>query len=349
MNLSAKEISGLPTIIDVMEMLAERENVRRISNSKELHTWKMLEEGYYMPVAADSNRNLVQLLPTGPYYGMYYRGQNRFFEKCVPTLFRKCTKEERVLSRLKANGFQLQVLTHPVVQKLMDHGIAINLEALSQHYGFDTNRLDVTNDKWVAAFFATTCFHDGKYQPVDRGFGEGFGVLYASKPHITPMDSEFSELMTRLDSIGFQFFPRPTSQSAYGFLINEDEDFEEFPFFEKILFRHDKRASDWVYEMSYRQRKYFPKDSLTQLAELIAKDNVISYEAILRCQQNDYPTMSIDDLTALCVSKGIQVQRDSQYTFPDEVKSKELEDWNKFGEHEIVYRMLTPRFIHASS
>ena len=58
MNLSAKEISGLPTIIDVLEMLAERENVRRISNPKELHPWKMLEEGHFMPISADSNRNL---------------------------------------------------------------------------------------------------------------------------------------------------------------------------------------------------------------------------------------------------------------------------------------------------
>ena len=132
-------------------------------------------------------------------------------------------------------------------------------------------------------------------------------------------------------------------------MINEGENFEELHFFEKILFRHDKRASDWVYEMSYRQRKYFPMDSLTQLAELIEKDNVISYEAIRCCQQNDYPTMSMDDLITLCMNKGFQVQRESKYTFPDEVKSKELEDWNKFGEHEIVYRMLPPRFIHASS
>lgn len=349
MNLSAKEISGLPTIIDVLEMLAERENVRRISNPKELHPWKMLEEGHFMPISADSNRNLVQFLPTGHCFGMYYRGQNQLYEKCVPTLFRKRTKDERFLSRLKANEFQLQVLTHPVVQELVDHGVAINLEALSQHYGFDTNRLDVTNDKWVAAFFATTHFKDGKYQPVDRDFGEGFGVLYASKPSVTPMNSEFSELLNRLDSIGFQFFPRPTSQSAYGFLINEGENFEEFPFFEKILFRHDKKASDWVYEISYRQRKYFPKDSLTQLAELIAKDNVISYEAIRRCQQNDYPNLSIDELTALCVSKGIQVQQESKYAFSDEVKNKELEEWNKIGKNDFLYKTVAPRLIHAGS
>lgn len=205
MKLTAGEISELPTIIDVMETLAERENIRKITNPKELHPWKMLEEGYYMPVLSGSDNNLVQFLPTGPCFGLYYRGQNQFYQECAPTLYRKKTKEEEILSRLKANEFQLQVLTHPVVQELMISGVAINLEALSQHYGFDTNRLDLTNDKWVAAFFATTYFKDGKYYPVDEGFGEGFGVLYASKPDITPLNPKFSELMTRLDSIGFHF------------------------------------------------------------------------------------------------------------------------------------------------
>lgn len=346
MKLSAGEISKLPTIIDVMETLAERENTRRISHPKELHPWKMLEEGYYMPVSSGSDNKLVQFLPTGPCFDLYYRGQNQFFQKCAPTLYRKKTKEDRMLSRLKANEFQLQVLTHPVVQELMIRGVAINLEALSQHYGFDTNRLDLTNDKWVAAFFATTHFKDSKYQPVGKDFGDGFGVLYASKPDTTPLDSEFSGLMTRLDSIGFQFFPRPTSQSAYGFLINEGENLEDFPFFEKHLFRHDKQASDWVYEISYRQRKYFPKDSLTQLADLISKDKVVSYEAVRRCQQNEYPTMSIDDLTTACMSKGLMIQKESKHTFSDEVKKKDLEEWNNFGKNEFVYKTISTDGIY---
>lgn len=345
--MTAREISELPTIIDVMETLAERENKRRITNPKELHPWKMLEEGYYMPVSSSSSNNLVQFLPTGPCFGLYYRGQNQFYQECAPTLYRKKAKEERILSRLKANEFQLQVLTHPVVQELMILGVAINLEALSQHYGFDTNRLDLTNNKWVAAFFATTYFKDGKYHPVDKGYGEGFGVLYASKPDMTPLNPKFGELMTRLDSIGFQFFPRPTSQSAYGFLINEGENFEGFPFFEKYLFRHDKQASDWVYEGSYRQKKYFPKDSLTQLAELISKDNVVSYEAVQRCQQNEYPTLSMDDLTALCASKGYKIQKESKHTFSEEVKKKDLEEWNNFGKNEFVYKTVAPRMVYV--
>lgn len=348
MNLSAKEIAKLPNILDVMEMLAESENSDRIKNAKELHPWKMLEEGYFMPISSDNDKNLVKFLPTGPCFGKYYRGQNQYYPYCKPTLLRKRALNDRMLSRLKANEFQIQILTHPIIQELVQHGVDVNLEALAQHYGFDTKILDLTNDKWVAAFFATTQYKNGDYYPVGSDFGEGYGVLYVAKSFLKPFNSaNFELLMARTDSIGFQFFPRPTSQSAYGFLMNDGENFDDSVLFDKFFFRHDQKASEWVFEISYRQKKYFPNDTLTQIANCILQDNGVSSDAVLRCQKYDYPKSSVDELKEICVSQGFEIYDHSKHGFSDEMIKNDVEEWESYGRNVFAHKTITPRLVSS--
>ena len=70
--------------------------------------------------------------------------------------------------------------------------------------------------------------------------------------------------------IGYQYFYRPSKQSSFGFGLSRGEDFNESPYFDKVFFRHDIEASTIVFDMSYRQKRFIPQDSLSKLARKIA-------------------------------------------------------------------------------
>lgn len=58
--------------------------------------------------------------------------------------------------------------------------------ALAQHYGSPTELLDLTVDKWVAAFFACTKY-DSKtdtYRPTDERDGNGVFYSYSDIPDV---------------------------------------------------------------------------------------------------------------------------------------------------------------------
>ena len=67
--------------------------------------------------------------------------------------------------------------------------------------------------------------------------------------------------------------------------MQKGEDFNESPYFERVLFRHNLDASKLVYEMSYKQRRFIPKDGLSRLARQIAESNEVTRRAVERCLQ----------------------------------------------------------------
>ena len=348
MNLSKNEIRELPTILDVMDILAARENIRKNANPTNLHPWKAFEIGYYIPVSMGAGSATIRYIPSGPCYATFYRGQNCHFDKCIPSFYRIDSLEKMIVARLLVHEFQLLVLSHPIINELICRTVSVNLEALAQHYGFATNMMDVSNDKWTAAFFACTKCDKGNYSPVDENYGDGFGVIYVSTPDPQLGESDLETLLFRTDSIGFHFFPRPTSQSAYGFLMNKGENFDKNPFFEKILFRHDKKASQWVFETSYRQKKYFPYDSLTDVANRILQNKRVSQNALERFCSYECKCLSKNDVISICRKEGVQITAETDYKFPEDDLRKDLEQWYAFGRKEFLSRIVSvPMIAHA--
>ena len=93
----------------------------------------------------------------------FFRGENQDFPCSIPSLRRKTmgmSKKQEELMRTVANMriWQFRKLLWNNINvvpyweaKLSD----VNYKALAQHYGFDTNLLDLTNDFRIALFFAT--------------------------------------------------------------------------------------------------------------------------------------------------------------------------------------------------
>ena len=148
--LSQREIDALPTILDVVERLSKMENDSLLKHNAALFPGDAFQdEGRYAFVSETWNRNVVRLMPVSATPYTYYRGQSRFYEQCVPSIFRRNENGELpsevdiAYNRIKICEFERLLSTHPVFCEL-SHMISVNPVALAQHYGLTTEYLDIT-------------------------------------------------------------------------------------------------------------------------------------------------------------------------------------------------------------
>lgn len=351
--LSQTEIDALPTILDVVEQISKMENDMLLRNGVTVFPGDAFQdEGRYAFVSETWNRNVVRLMPVSPTPYTYFRGQSRFYEQCKPSLFRMNAKGELpsekdiAYNRIKICEFEMLLATHPVFCEL-SHNISVNPVALAQHYGMTTEYLDITNSKWVAAFFASTRYDydTDTYHPVGRDYGEGYGVMYISKPYeYGDVDGEFFQKNV---VIGFQYFERPTRQSSFGYKMQAEEDLNESPYFEKVFFRHDLEASRIVFYMSYKQKRFIPKDSLSRLARQIAESNQVTRRALERCLQMCYRDKDMAYLEDVCAAKGLDIRDDNKpmAEFSQEELELDWKAWNEFGRADLESRILPIRYV----
>jgi len=344
MALTAEQIQKLPTMLDVLEYLSVIENQNVQSMLGNTIPWlDLYKDGYYNWVSDKPWTNEAKLMPLSKTPFLLMRGQNDYFPTCVPSLYRKqknMTDDAFVtLSRIRSAEFMLAYDKHPVIQELRQN-CQVEDMAIAQHYGFATEYLDITNNKWVAAFFATTRFEENTYLPVENGFGRGYGVLYLMKNGVGPLDKE---LQNRLRILGFQYFQRPSRQNTMAYRMERGENFDNSPVFCRIVFRHNTEASKLVYEYSFRQNRYFPKDTLSEIAREIRKpDYKISMGAIEKSRELGV-TFSDEEIQALLSNYHIGI---NEYDHPIagfsmEVIAKEWDEWHNFG-REYLQRHTLP-------
>ena len=181
-KLSDEEIDALPTILDLVERISAHENRLVAPLSSQVPIPPFYDEGRYNFVSDDRDRSVVRLMPTSQSPFTFYRGQSRYYDVCLPSLYRDNDEDGIAFHRLKLCEFSCLLETHPVFREVAQI-TQVDIVALAQHYGLTTEYLDITNSKWVAAFFASTRYDysTDSYYPVGRDYADGYGVLYWSK------------------------------------------------------------------------------------------------------------------------------------------------------------------------
>ena len=201
----------------------------------------------------------------------YYRGQSkRYYKKpeekepeCVPSLYRSNMSDSgRFLERLKYCELHLLLETYPLCAKFRNAFIfrypdgkeeVFNFNvyhlAIAQHYGIATELIDVTSDKWIAAFFASTKYENEEYSPYRE---VGTGVFYT----ITEQTPE----QPSIRPIGIQPFSRPGEQRGYAVPMGEKENFEDKA--SVIEFKHYPEINEFIFNYTNRSKKLFPRDVL---------------------------------------------------------------------------------------
>lgn len=164
---------------------------------------------------------------------------------------------------------------------------SVLFEPLAQHYGLETEWLDITSDLEVALFFAT-CGWDAekkKWYPLTKEQTESspqkqYGVIF----HIPEFAANSSLMMSTLEwegkdeylsnvilPIGFQPFMRCHSQHAYGIHMRTPFPLQEDITFEKLYFRHSEKLSREVYDRMNGGQAIYPQEGLNDFADIIDK------------------------------------------------------------------------------
>lgn len=331
-RFTQEEIEALPNILDVLDHLAKMENEDRPKlNEYYIFGPEFWEDGYFYC----SRRDIGYVLaPTSQSTFTYLRGQNKEYSPSYPSLFRQEYSNiyNQAIARAKSMEFILIIMSHPVVQMMLKQGIYINFDALCQHYGFATQIMDLTNNKWVAAFMASTKWdkESGKYLPIGEDFGDGFGVLYISNANIYRYIKN-----DKITPIGYQFFKRPSMQSCFGMHMEKNDDFTKFNEFDTIYFRHDIKAASYVYAMSYRQNKFSPHDYIAELANEVIYSKKLSSKALSYTYNQFYKDKPENFMKKACECNNIEII-DKQVAYYDSlIMDEECKEWIREGQFRV--------------
>lgn len=260
-------------------------------------------------------RLVCSLKPNLRDVGFLYRGQRKYYPRCVPSMFRDPDKRYFADSVVLAQEFRLNLETHPLYRLLWrginlgGHDVIIEMDpyGLAQHYGFHTAVTDFTSDFDVAAFFATTeSSHNGVHQPVKSS--DSYGVLY-----LLPLDGKSQPFAPGPDryhfsTIGLQLFPRSGMQR--GFLLNVGNtpmaDLHNDNRFMHAFFRHDPNVSRHYINRFSGADSLFPPDVAQCIADRILSTRTVS-EAVVLENIRDNPHNTEDQIRQCLHDNGIKV------------------------------------------
>ena len=222
-----------------------------------------------------SDGELCRLIPTlsAPFSSPFiYRGQTSRFQPCVPGVFRglplldhpqrlpRSDLARCFMHRVRLEEFLDALEGHPATAFAKEIGLARFPMALAQHYEMVTDRLDLTQNPDIAAFFATN------YPGGDGGWVEehgGVGVIY----RLRVRDFWRSQSPdSPLEWIGRQALPRPGEQKAYTLQLPFGCDFESLPV-EAFTFEQDQSWGRKLRSQFHEGRKLFPLDVMSEVAE----------------------------------------------------------------------------------
>jgi hypothetical protein len=216
---------------------------------------------------------------TSPFASAFlYRGQTARYRPCLPSVFRgisvsRCESAgwaglslaERVrliVERVRLDEFVSALFDHPASAYAREIGLKLHPMALAQHYELATDRLDLTQDQMVAAFFATNTRTEEGWVPVDAGTGVMYRLAAgAFRKHMPG----------KLVCIGKQTLPRPGEQKAHTLTLQLVLDFERLPI-EIYTFSQDSSCGQRLNDRFNGGASLFPPDVLAEVAETICSE-----------------------------------------------------------------------------
>lgn len=347
-----RTLGGYPTILDIMESLADYEaehnGIRKYPLSENRQwLYQIKEPGHYFAVQSQENPNMMVLFPTGPSAFSLYRGESRDYKECKPSILRTADEDTLLLSRLQTEELECILRNHPIIGELINRPIMIEkfgiqfwlkvqFEGLAQHYGIATPFLDMTNNKWVAAFFAITNYKDGKYNLVKPSKDQAWGCFYRwEQPNYREKGLDVPQ------PLGMQYFNRPGCQSAFALDLTRLGDLNNCEEVERIYFRHDKEANQLVYDLCQQGRMFFPEDGMEALVGSLKGLKSFSEEAVERCRVKHYGDKTSEEMREFMKRIGLKMVKKPEIGFEKDKVEVELEVWNREGRQRYLTELIT--------
>ena len=317
----------LPTLLEVVRQLkTEQNNAERWAKQH----FQTVEDGCFSARAI--NQEEFILAPYPEFGALIYRGQNQFYEPCLPSLGReKPTKVERLINTVRLAEFELLLANHPAVQdcqqwSLMGLRFKVDYEALAQHYLLKTGLLDFSSNPVVAAFFACSEFNydEQTYRPIlsDR---RPPGVLYrlnAAADISVRYDNPYS------GTVGFQPLRRPAEQYAWSYRLPKRASLNSQRFLSIYEFIHSPKDSIAVFEVFEGGTKLFPHDIVSVKAQQVIATKRLSREALELAISRSKSTWKKHSAMNAFARKGVEVTDKSEIMFSPQELVEMRSDWD---------------------
>ena len=290
-GLDEKKPETLPNILEVLDVVCYDEEKYAVLYDQKTTMAKMGQ-------GAHDNDGVIDCIvnPVGEYIyltkglakNLFYRGQTIKHVPCYPSLYRKLDERQQFIERIKLCEFSLLLRKSPA-STFFDEGLNSHLgngndehhsmhiddEALAQHYGIKTPYLDLTADKWVAAFFACCDYKimpKGERDVYEKHHKDDVGVfyIYHGEPDYTP-DGDFRP-------IGMQPQSRPVMQAGYVRKLQEKQNFDTLA--TAIPFRFDSGCASILYWLFDQSGHIQPPEVIDLKAKrIVEEDRCFSEEA----------------------------------------------------------------------
>ena len=338
-----------PTILDILkDVVAQEEDMALYDmplDKERTSLHDMRRVGHYVMIF-DHRMNMPLLNPTSRSIFTYYRGQNIFYERCLPSLYRYSGAElekETFRSYFQTAEMILVMKSHSVINYLENNGLKspvlgllplpIIYDGLAQHYGIKTCYLDLTNDIWTAVFFASTTYDGKEYHPKyikeGDGLSERFGVIYRLNYHTD--DTFANPSIEGIKPIGLQYFNRPGRQCGLVRNMSDVHDLHLLPRLERIFFRHENEASKLIFTLSQFSKRYMPEDSLVNIVESICASDVFCEQTISLVHNIYYPSLTIDVIKAKADKYSFKFTSNLKTCFDKDEVAEEYNQWKNGG------------------
>ncbi|NLN49259.1 MAG: FRG domain-containing protein [Clostridiales bacterium] len=239
-----------------------------------------INKAFYVPdpdtfeVVLSSSGDKI-FIPNAISYHTLFRGQTQDWGKCKSSLYRNEYDDIRIfIERLRLIEFCGIVETHPVVQRFfMKNNYRISKVGLAQHYGIQTEMLDITNDVDISAFFAV-CPYDKETDSYKTICDDQvhIGVIYATLTYDYLSHKLDKFLDDKISVIGMQPFMRPGSQKGFSIKLEKEEEF----FAMKYTFNYTKQDSDFYFNKFKNGESLWTKDEIASMIKPIIKQTHFS-------------------------------------------------------------------------
>lgn len=341
-------------ILDILEEIAVEEELncvnQRCQNESFMATGHYAENRYYPMSYSLRDHDKVVLVPIGILMGKLYRGESKYHKICKASLYRSTVKpSERFWERLKMCQLSCLIHNYPLT-RIFEEGLIYNggfridklyidVESIAQHYGIKTSLMDMTIDKWVAAFFATSKYDNktDSYFPLSNNSPNGSFYQY---------ETDFiNTLGKEIRSIGVQPLERPEYQNGYVYRMGRQSELNREKRIKRTVIVHDSFQNRLVYAYANRGNRLFPKEIATEKINEIVKTRRIHPEAlnfIITKYYSNTPQSVIDSY----ISEQRIVFDDSLPHFSDEEVNTILDTWEKHDSQRILKRIHPPLMFY---